>query len=448
MPFITRRGTISLGAISLGGVSLGAGLPAASARAAVTVADVPALDLKPEAGAKLRVLRPAKFVDADETIFTSNSRAFAEKTGVEVRVDYLAWDNMPAQTAVVANTGAGPDIVVGFGPDPHIYADKIVPMTDVAEYLGRKYGGWYPLAQLYGKTWKGSDWLGIPMGGTTGPANYRVSWIKEAGFEKIPDELQQFLTLCRALKRIGHPCGFALSHAPGDAPNYANWLMWSHGARLVDESGHVSLDSKETLAALDYARAMQETMIPGTMSWNGSSNNQAFAAGSIGLTQNGVSIYYAAKTSKDPAQLAIAADMDHSSMPFGNAKSSPEGCLVMNAMLFKHCKFPQAGKDYLRFMMEAPQYDPWLTGSLGYWSQPLRAYAGSAVWDSDPKLHVFREAMNTQFHDGSDGPVNAAAGAVLSDWVLVDMFARVVTNESSPADSIKQAVRSTVRYYK
>ncbi|GAC1347312.1 MAG: extracellular solute-binding protein [Acetobacteraceae bacterium] len=416
------------------------------AGAAVPVADVPAPKLPIESGATLRVLRPAKFVDPDEAIFTSNSKRYTEQTGVPVRVDYLAWDNMPAQVAVVANTGAGPDVVCGFGPDPHVYADKVVELTDVADYLGAKYGGWYPTSTLFGKTWKGTAWIGLPMGGTSGPCNYRVSWVKEAGFDKIPNDLTQFLTLCRKLKQIGHPCGFALSHAPGDAPGYANWLLWSHGAKLVDEDGHVTLDSKETRQALDYAKAMQETMIPGTMSWNGASNNQAFAAGTIGLTQNGVSIYYAAKN--NPGQRAIADDMDHSSMPFGVATSSPEACLVMNAMVFKHSKYPNAAKDYLRFMMEAPQFDPWLTGCLGYWSQPLKAYADSALWSSDPKLAVFRTAMATPFHDGYAGPVNQASGSVLNDWVLVDMFARVATGESSPDESVRQAMRSVQRYYK
>ena len=174
----------------------------------------------------------------------------------------------------------------------------------------------------------------------------------------------------------------------------------------------------------------------------------SFAAGEISLTQNGVSIYYAAKTSKEPAQNAVAADMDHASMPFGVATAPPEQCLVLNAMVFKHTRFPNAAKEYLRFMMEAPQFDPWLTGCLGYWSQPLKAYAGSAVWDSDPKLNVFRNAMDTPFHDGYAGPINAAAGSVLGDWILVDMFARVVTGETSAEDSIKQAMKGARRYYK
>lgn len=438
---VTRRQTLALGA----GLAAASALPA---RAAVTMADVAAPRLPIEAGARLRVLRPAKYIDPDEAIFTANSKKFTEQTGVEVRVDYVAWPDMPVQLAVVANTGAGPDIVIGFGPDPHLYSDKLVEVSDIAEYLGAKYGGWYDMSTLFGRIWKGKSWIGLPMGGTTGPANYRVSWVKDAGFDKIPNDLQQFLALCKALKKNDHSCGFALSHAPGDAPNYANWLLWANGGRLVDEAGTVALDSKETRQAIDFARAMQETMIPGTMAWNGASNNQSFASGGIGLTQNGVSIYYAAKSSKDPIQNAVAADMDHSSMPFGVATSPPEQCLVLNAMVFKHSRFPNAAKEYLRFMMEVPQFDPWLTGCLGYWSQPLKAYAGSAVWDSDPKLAVFRNAMDTPFHDGYAGPINSAAGSVLGDWVLVDMFARVVTGESNAEDSIKQAVRGAQRYYK
>ncbi len=441
MDSISRRRALALGA----GLAASSALPAG---AAVPVANVPPISLKPEPGASLRVLRPAKFVDADERVFTENSNKYTQETGVAVKVDYLAWDNMPAQLAVVANTGAGPDIVIGFGPDPHLYADKLVELTDVADYLGARYGGWYNASSLFGKRWKGTSWIGLPMGGSGGPCNYRVSWVKEAGFDRIPNDLDQFLQLCRKLKQIGHPCGFALSHAPGDAPNYANWLLWSHGARLVDEDGHVTLDSKETRAAIEYAKAMQETMTPGTMSWNGASNNQAFAAGNISLTQNGVSIYYAAVNAKDPAAHAIAADMDHAEMPRGAAAAAPEECLVLNAMVFKHSKAPNAAKDYLRFMMEAPQYEPWLTGSLGYWSQPLKAYAESAVWTSDPKLAVFRNQMDTPYHDGYAGPINQSAAAVLNDWVLVDMFARVVTGASDADDSVRQAVRAAQRYYK
>src|ERR687894_407339 len=138
-------------------------------------------------------------------------------------------------------------------------------------------------------------------------------------------------------------------------------------------------------------------MVAGTMAWNGVSNNRAFISGEIGLTQNGVSVYYA-----------------------------PETALTLCAMVPKYTRVPNAAKEYIRFMMEAEQYDPWLTGCLGYWSQPLKAYADSAVWSSDPKIAVFRSAMDTPYYEGFRGPIGAAMGAVHENWIVVDMFARVV----------------------
>ncbi len=419
-----------------------------SAAAAIPIADVPQPRFLLEPGARLRVLRPAKYIDPDEAIFNANTRRFTEQSGVEVRVDYVNWPDLPVQVAVAANTGQGADVIIGFGADPHIYADKLIEVTDLAEYLGAKYGGWYDLALTYGRKWKSAAWLGLPMGGTTSPAVYRTSWVKEAGFDGIPRDLDGFLRLCQGLKRIGHPCGFALSHAPGDAPAYANWLLWSHGVAQVDEQGKVSLDTPATLRALEYSKALQDTMVAGTMGWSGVSNNRAFISGEIGLTQNGVSVYYALKTSPDAAQNAIAADTDQTEMPFGVATQVPETALTLNAMVPRYTRFPNAAKEYLRFMMEAPQYDAWLSGCLGYWSQPLKAYGRSAVWDSDPKLRTYREAMDTPFYDGWRGPITPAAGAVAENWVVVDMFARVATGAARPADSVREAVRAAQRYYR
>ncbi len=148
------------------------------------------------------------------------------------------------------------------------------------------------------------QWISIPVGGGIGPTVYRKSWVKEAGFDKIPDDLNGFMTLCQKLKQIGHPVGFSLGHALGDANGYANWLLWTHNAYVVDENGKIALDSKETIDALKYATELQKTLIDGTLQWNDSGNNQAYIAGKIGLTFNGISIYYALKNSPDPNQAA------------------------------------------------------------------------------------------------------------------------------------------------
>ena len=152
-----RRGAMALGA----GLLLAGGRPAR----AITTADVPAPNFPLERGAKLRVLRPAKYIDPDEAIFNANTKRFTERTGIEVRVDYVNWPDMPVQVAVATNTGQGADVIIGFSADPHLYADKLLEVTDLADYLGAKYGGWYELAETY--------WPALEIQGLARPADGR-----------------------------------------------------------------------------------------------------------------------------------------------------------------------------------------------------------------------------------------------------------------------------------
>lgn len=448
---ISRRDSLVLGAATLGTAAMPI-IDATPAHAAlvdeVPTAPVQALQYKPEPGATLRVLRPAKFIDPDELFWRSNSKRFTEQTGVEVRVDFVSWEDIRPRTAVVANTGAGPDIVVGFGSDPQIYASKIQDMTELADYLGTKYGGWYQLAETYGRKWGTKQWISIPVGGGTGPTVYRQSWVREAGYDQIPDDLPGFLALCQKLQAVGHPCGFSLGHALGDANGYASWLLWTHNAYLVDGQGKIALDSKETLTALNYATELQKTMVAGTLFWNDVGNNKAYAGGEVGLTFNGVSLYYVLKTSPDSKLQAIAADTQHQTIPKGYAKSAPILATPMNAMVFNHTKYPNAAKEYIRFMMEAPQYGEWLSNCIGYWSQPLKSYSKMKFWTQDPKLIPFAAAMDTPYYDGYKGPVTPSSSAVTANFTVVDMFASVVTGNETPETAMKRAAQQAARYYK
>ncbi|BCB18218.1 ABC transporter substrate-binding protein [Bosea sp. ANAM02] len=431
---ISRRNVLIGGA----GLAAGATLPFTSSIAQAKI----------EQGASLRVLRPTKFVDPDQAIFNENTEAFTKATGVQVKVDYAGWEDLRPQTAVTANTGAGPDIVVGWADDPHIFSDKLIDLTPIAEELGKKYGGWYPIAEKYGKKDKTNQWISIPMGASGAPAVYRESWVKEAGFDTFPKDLDGFLKLCRKLKEIGHPAGFALGNAVGDGNAFCNWLVWTHGGYMVDENNKVAINSKETIEALKYAKALYETFIPGTLSWLDISNNKALSAGEVGLTQNGVSLYFSIKNSKDEKTAAIGKDLNHATMPVGPLGRPSEPALIINAMAFKHTKYPNAAKEYLRFMMEKEQYDKWLTGCYGYWAQPLKGYAESKVWQADPKIVVYRDTWDRALWSGYKGAINEAAGTVNAEYVVVQMVASVCAGQATPEEAAKEAERRAKRYYR
>ena len=66
-----------------------------------------------------------------------------------MRVDNEGWEDVRPKAAVAANTGAGPDIILSTNDDANLYPDKLLDVTDLAEYLGKKYGGWYPACEAF-----------------------------------------------------------------------------------------------------------------------------------------------------------------------------------------------------------------------------------------------------------------------------------------------------------
>jgi multiple sugar transport system substrate-binding protein len=439
---ITRRSI--LGA-SVGLAALGAtGQAFPQSRLETVTATPPRLPI--ERGASLRMLRPVRFVQPDEEVFRANCARFTAWTGIDVRVDFVGWEDITQQTAVTANTGAGPDMIIGFNEAPHIYTDKLIELTDIAEYLGTKYRGWLPLAERYGKRHGTNNWIGLPFGASGGPLVWRKSALNEAGFEAPPDDHAGFLDLCRKLRAINKPSGFALGNAVGDGNGFANWLVWSHGGFLVDEDNNVAINSRNTIEALTYLKDLYATFIPGTIAWGDISNNRAYAANELFLTANGVSLYFALKN--DPATRAIADDTEHTLLPKGRLAESPMAGLTLNAMVFRHSRFPNAAKALLTFLMEQEQYDPWLQANLGYWSQPLEAYSTSAVWDSDPKVRIFKDVMRSNFYVGYKGPISQASAAANADYIMVQMCAQVASGQATPEAAAREAERRATRFFR
>src|SRR3954468_5158542 len=184
----------------------------------------------------------------------------------------------------------------------------------------------------------------------------------------LPNDTKGLLELCKALKANGHPAGFPNGRTLGDGNNWAHWLVWSHGGRMVDETSKVTINSPETVAALRYAREMYQTLIPGTEAWLDINNNRAFLAGDISLTNNGVSLYYSAKN--DPKLADMARDIKAASWPVGPVGSAAALQQPTSAIVFQYTKFPNAAKAYLQFLYERPQMDAWLSASSAYCCQP------------------------------------------------------------------------------
>ncbi len=400
---------------------------------------------KPEKGAKLRVLRWKRFVQGDEDVWAANTKKFTQMTGVEVRVDAEGWEDIRPKAAVAANVGSGPDIIISTMEDAHLYPEKLVDVTDLAGYLGHKYGGWYQSAKDYGMS--GKRWVAIMMGAAGNAMVIRQSYMNAAGFSEFPTDMPGFLKFCQALKAKNTPAGFALGNATGDS-SWTSWLVWAFGGKLVDEHNKVVISSPQTQQALEYSRELYPTFIPGTLSWLDPNNNKAFLDGQLGVTANGISIYYAAKTSQDPKMQEIAKDIIHAKFPNGLDGKPAVLNLVFPMMIFKYTKYPNAAKEYLRFMMEREQYVPWQEASIGYVCQPLAGYESSAFWTADPKVTPYRDCMKDMRNNGYAGEMGYASAQCSADFIIANMVAEAATGAKSPKEAMDRAQQRAERYYK
>lgn len=441
---LDRREFLKTTGAGLAGLGLAglAGGPATEAAAAVTP---PAIT--PEKGATLRVLRWSGFVKSDEEVWNANSKKWEAQTGNKVLLEYLSWEDVRPKSAMAASVGAGPDLVLGWHDDPHLYPGKLIDVSDIAEYLGKKYGGWYDVSRVYGYSVPLKRWLGVPFGSPAGLNNYRVSWVKEAGYEKPPEKLDEFLKLCKKLKANKHPAGFTFGRAVGDGNNLCYWLFFAFGGKTVEKDNKtVAINRKETWDCLEFAREFYEQQTEGVIAWLDPHNNKAFLAGEISMTQNGISIYYAAKAKEEWKN--IANDMDHAQMPIGPVGRPGQTSLITQGFIFKHTRFPNAARHYLLFMMEQEQYAPWIDAMRGYVTQSLKDYAKLEVWTRDPKHTPFRDVIERTIPHSYAGTPGPQAAAALAEYVVVDMFQEAISGRKTPKEAAKTAEERLARIYR
>jgi multiple sugar transport system substrate-binding protein len=423
----TRRHALKTGAAI-------AGAGAAANLALFAKAWAQSSPFRPEAGAKISLLRWKRFVQSEEDSFMALVDAFQKATGVEFKVINESLDDVQPKASVAANTNQGPDMFWGLYSLPHLFPNKCVDVGDVAGYLGKKYGGWVPTAETYGKS--GGKWIAIPAAYNGNVINYRQSMIEKAGFKEVPKDTAGFLELMKALKAKSIPGGFALGRASGDGNAWVHWALWSHGANLVDANDKVVINSPETVKALEYVKALSETFVSGTASWNDAFNNKAFLESQVSLTNNGVS----AKEVMD--------DMNHALWPVGPVGKPTEFHIAYPLMIMTYSKVPNACKAFMAFMMDAAQYDKWLVDSVAYLTHPLNAYDANPVWKTDPKLSLVRDVAKRTLTAGGLGSVGEKAASALADFIVLDMMASVATGRSSVKEAISIAERQAQRIYR
>jgi len=153
---MTRRQVIKTGAAAAGAIALVGGFPYISSAQNKT----------------LTIVRGTHFIPEAQEVAKQQAEEFGKQAGVKVNADFLNWPDLQPKIGAALQAG-GIDVVELWPIQNHLYATNLVDMTDEAEEVGARGGGFeeYVLnsASVNGR------YLGIPHGDSGGTIAYRIS---------------------------------------------------------------------------------------------------------------------------------------------------------------------------------------------------------------------------------------------------------------------------------
>ena len=228
---------------------------------------------------EVRVLAWSHFVPAYDKWIDGFADQWGAKNGVKVTIDHVPHLQIPAKIAAEIATQSGHDIVQLVGTGTEKWGASLLDVQDLADKIGKKYGGWTPLAENYGKAHDGK-FHSIPDFFIDFPGLYRKDLWTEVGMPNGPETWEDLHKGGMKLKAKGFPIGIGLAHHDDSR---ASWraIMWSFGGSEVAKDGKtITYNSKEVREALKFNKALyKDAMTPEVLAWDDASNNRLLASG-------------------------------------------------------------------------------------------------------------------------------------------------------------------------
>jgi multiple sugar transport system substrate-binding protein len=229
----------------------------------------------------------------------------------------------------------------------------------------------------------------------------------------------------------------------GDGASFIQNTLYDYGSKLQDETGEiVTFNSPESIAALEWLKETytgdqwSKMLPPGINAWTDTSNNQAFLAGTLAMTQNAGTMYAKAVFDKVPFADQI------SWQPYPQRISDGAYIDLMGGTKFhviKNTKNMDATSDLIRHLLTQPVQERIWTISQSY---ALPAYKNGWSHELIQSVDNSKRAEPVVWNEAGftglrwPGPYSAAVDSVAGSNDHTDMMAEVL--QGKPVD---QAVK-------
>jgi multiple sugar transport system substrate-binding protein len=254
----------------------------------------------------LKIMQWKHFVpDYDKWFDNVFVKKWGEKNDTEVIVDHIVNTELNTRAAAEVSAKKGHDLFMFLSP-PAAFEAQTIDMTHVVQEVEKKHGKMIDLAHKSTFNPKTKRYFAFSDSYVPDPGNYHKDWWAEAGYPKGPDTWEDLRVGAKKIReKNGHPCGLGFSQEL-DTSMALRALLWSFGGAEQDEAGKVVINSKQTIDALKYAKALhKESQTAEVFTWDPSSNNRAMLAGQVSFVQNAISVTRTAEKDKNPISSKI-----------------------------------------------------------------------------------------------------------------------------------------------
>jgi multiple sugar transport system substrate-binding protein len=400
-------------------------------------------------GTKLHILRWVDFIPACDVELKKQAGDASKALGAEVQFEFINGNDLQPRITAAIQSASGPDVIMMLHNWPHLYANALADVSDLAEWQGKDQGGYYAQSEAGARV--SGKWLALPHGIVGLQMAYRKSWFQEIGQTTWPKTLEELRQVGMKLKKKGKPIGQTLAHTFGDAPAWSYPLLWSFGGAETDKNGKTALDSKGTVESVKFMQAFwKDACDEGALAWDDTNNNRAFLAGEIACTLNGASIYIAAKRGqekiKDDRGEPMVRDIDHGPIPAGPAGTAAYHVAFSHAIM-KYSKNQKLAKDFLKWLHGKDQFGKWFEVAEGFSVGSTKFWEQHPLWSTiDAPMKIYRQAAASSRMFGYAGPPSAKATEVYSKYIIVDMYAKAVQGLKAE-DAVKWAAGELTKIY-
>src|SRR5215469_11675725 len=389
----------------------------------------------------LKILQWSHFVPAfDEWFNKKFAVEWGQKHNTNVVVDNINLVDLNTRAASEAQAKKGHDLFMFLSP-PAAYENQVLDMTHVYQEVEKKHGKKIDLAHKSTFNPKTKKYYAFSDSYAPDPGNWRKDLWEQVGFPNGPDTYDDLLKGAKAIKdKLGNPCGLGLSQEL-DTSMAMRALLWSFGGAEQDEAGNVTINSKQTIEALKFMKALfQQTMTPEVFTWTPPSNNQAMLAGRVSFVMNAISITRQSEREKLPIDSKI---MISPALKGPVRRIAAEH--VMNCYVI--WEFAENKDGAQKFLIDYMDHfhDAFLASQ--FYNFPCfpstcpdlkQEIANDQRAQPQNKYAVQGDVLDWATNVGYPGYATAAIDEAFKTWVIPTMFAKVARGDVSAEDAAKK----------